>query len=421
MWVATGIFIAIYVVIISEKVHRTVIALLGAVIFIIAGFIPQEGAIEAIDFNTIGLLAGMMMIVAIARQSGMFEFAAVYAARVACGSPVRIMVYLAVLTAIASALLDNVTTVLLVVPVTIMITKKLDINPFPFFFTQIFASNIGGTATLIGDPPNIMIGSRVGLSFMDFVINLAPVVVIIMFVMIPIMVLIFRKSMNVSKSKRDEICALIPTRYIHDYLLLKKSLFVLAIVILGFFFHGALHLESATIALFGAALLLLISKLSPDEVLLGVEWPTLFFFLGLFVMVGTLEHLGIIELMAKGLLTVTGTNVFFTTMLILWVSAVASAIIDNIPFVATMIPLILDLGRLSGMDIMPLWWALALGACLGGNGTLIGASANVVVAGIAERHENKFTFMQYTKLGFPLMLITIAISTVYMWLVFFVF
>lgn len=418
MWIATGIFILAYAFIITEKIHRTVVALIGAIIMILAGFITQEDAFLNIDFNTIGLLTGMMIIVAISRETGMFEYAAIKAVHLAKGDPVHILIFLALFTALASAFLDNVTTVLLVVPVTMMITRTLGVDPIPFLFSQIIASNIGGTATLIGDPPNIMIGSKVGLTFIDFIYNLAPIVIIIMIVTTAIFGIFYKKRLQVPESTKKKAMSMIPINFIKDYKLLKQSLFVISLVIIGFFFHGLMHMESATIALAGAAFLLLISRKSPDEILLGVEWPTLFFFMGLFVMVGTLDELGVIKEMAQLMLNMTGNNLILTTMLVLWLSAIASAIIDNIPFVATMIPLIMEFGQLSGMDITPLWWALSLGACLGGNGTLIGASANVVVAGIAEREGSKFTFIQFTKVGFPLMIISIILSTAYIYIVY---
>ncbi|MDD3270296.1 MAG: ArsB/NhaD family transporter, partial [Syntrophomonadaceae bacterium] len=310
----------------------------------------------------------------------------------------------------------NVTTVLLIVPVTYAITDRLDISPLPFLFAEIIASNIGGTATLIGDPPNIMIGSAIGLGFMDFVNNLALPAVIILMLTIAIMVFFFRKQLDTTEEHIQSLIDLNEREFIKDWRLLKRSALVLALTMLGFLLHQTLHLESATIALLGAALLMLISNEHPEEVLLNIEWPTIFFFAGLFVLVGGLVETGVIELIARKALLITDGNVMHTGLLVLWLSAIASAFVDNIPFVATMIPLLQTMGQLSGMAMDSVWWALALGACLGGNGTLIGASANVIVAGIAERYGTPIKFIDFLKIGFPLMLLSIVISTVYMFL-----
>ncbi|MGS0765313.1 ArsB/NhaD family transporter [Syntrophomonas curvata] len=411
------IFLLVYAIIISEKIHRTIIALVGAVSVIILGIITQEQAIQAIDFNTIGLLTGMMIVVGITRRSGVFEYVAIRAAQYTKGDPLKIMVALCMITALASAFLDNVTTVLLLVPVTFSLCDELEINPIPFLIAEIISSNIGGTATLIGDPPNIMIGGGAGLGFMDFVTNLAPVVLIVFVVTIALLAIIFRKSLVVAPEKQQRIMVFNPADFIKDYTLLKKSLVVLALVIIGFILHQSLHLESATVALAGAALLMLLARDNePEEVLLTVEWPTIFFFIGLFILVGSLEEVGIIESIARETLNLTHGNQTVTAMTILWMSAIASAFVDNIPFTATMIPLIKSMGQLSGMQLDPLWWSLALGACLGGNGTLIGASANLVVAGMSSRRGVVITFMQYLRYGFPLMLVSIVISTAYIYL-----
>lgn len=413
---ATAIFLFTYAIIISEKIHRAVIALLGAMVVIVGGVLQQEKAVEAIDFNTIGLLVGMMIIVGIARNSGLFEYLAVKAAKNSKGEPLAILVSLSIITAILSAFLDNVTTVLLIVPVTFSIAKALEINPSPILFAEVLASNIGGTATLIGDPPNIMIGSATGLGFMDFVVNLAPVIIVIMVVTVFLLKLIYKKQLVVREELKQNIMAMNPEDEIKDATLLKKSLFVIALTIGGFLLHQYVHLESATIALAGAALLLLITGAEPEHALAAVEWPVIFFFAGLFILVGSLEEVGVIEWIAKEALKLTGGELLPTGMLILWLSAIASAFVDNIPFVATMIPLIQDMGRLGGIaDLNPLWWSLSLGACLGGNGTIIGASANVVVAGMAEKRGIKWTFVGFMKLAFPLMLVSIVISTVYLY------
>ncbi|EHQ88853.1 SLC13 family permease [Desulfosporosinus youngiae] len=413
---ATAVFLISYAIIISEKIHRTVVALFGAMIIIIGGVLNQEQAIEAIDFNTIGLLVGMMVIVGIARNSGLFEYLAVWAAKRSKGDPLKIMVSLTIITAILSALLDNVTTVLLVVPITFSIAKSLEINPMPILFSEIFASNIGGTSTLIGDPPNIMIGSATGLGFMDFVINLAPVVIVIMFVTILLLKMLYRKQLVTREELKNNIMMMDPADEIKNMTLLKKSLLAIALTVFGFFIHKYVHLESATIALTGAAFLLLITRDDPEHALGAVEWPVIFFFAGLFMLVGGLEHVGVIEWIAMEALKLTGGAILPTGMLILWLSAIASAFVDNIPFVATMIPLIQDMGRLGGIaDLNPLWWSLSLGACLGGNGTIIGASANVVVVGMAEKRGFKWTFVGFMKVAFPLMLVSIVISTIYLY------
>jgi len=416
---ATAVFLISYAIIISEKIHRTVVALLGGMLVIIGGVINQEQAIEAIDFNTIGLLVGMMVIVGIARNSGLFEYLAVSAAKQSKGEPIKIMISLTIITAILSALLDNVTTVLLIVPITFSIAKALEINPMPILFAEIMASNIGGTATLIGDPPNIMIGSATGLGFMDFVINVGPIIVVIIPVTIFLLKIIYGKQLVTREELKENIMKMDPSSEIKDSVLLKKSLFVIAMVIFGFFIHQYVHLESATIALTGAALLLLITRDDPEHALTAVEWPVIFFFAGLFILVGALEHVGVIEWIALEGLKLTGGAMLPTGMLILWLSAIASAFVDNIPFVATMIPLIEDMGRLGGItDLNPLWWSLSLGACLGGNGTIIGASANVVVVGMAEKQGYKWTFISFMKVAFPLMIVSILISTVYLYFFF---
>jgi Na+/H+ antiporter NhaD/arsenite permease-like protein len=328
----------------------------------------------------------------------------------------KIMVALSVITAVSSAFLDNVTTVLLVVPVTFSITHTLRVKAFPFLMAMIFASNIGGTATLIGDPPNIMIGSATGLSFLDFVRNDGPVVIVVQAVTSLLFYLMYRKDLKVEAENREQLMAMNELEFIKDPHLLRKSLAVLGLTILGFVVHGFLHLEPATLAIGGATILMAISGTKPEKILKEVEWPVIFFFVGLFVMVGTLEELGVIKLIAAEAIKLTEGNLLLTGMLILWLSAIASAFIDNIPFVATMIPLIQSMGQIGGIDVGPLWWALSLGACLGGNGTLIGASANVVVAGMAEERGHHISFKKYLKFGFPIMLVSIIIASVYLYL-----
>jgi Na+/H+ antiporter NhaD/arsenite permease-like protein len=415
---AIGIFVLIYGLIISEKIHRTILAMAGAATLILIGIIDQETAIHHIDFNTLGLLIGMMLIVGITAETGLFKYVALKAAKVAKGQPKRILIALFIITAVASAFLDNVTTVLLMVPVTFSITKQLRIHPLPFLISQIIASNVGGTATLIGDPPNIMIGSAVKeLTFMSFINNLAPVVIIILLAYIPLLMLMFGKQMKSTPELQKSIMEMDEHSVITDYKLLRKCLLVLGVTILGFFLHQLVHLESATVALAGAFLLLLMTgEHMLEKAFQSVEWLTIFFFIGLFVLVSGLVETGVIAELAVKAIDLTGGDVLLSSMLILWLSAIASAFLDNIPFVATMIPLIKEMGTMGVSNLEPLWWSLALGACLGGNGTLIGASANLIVAGLAGKEGYPITFMKYLKYGFPLMLLSIVISSVYLYL-----
>lgn len=415
---AIGIFLVIYAMIISEKIHRTIVAMIGGILMVALGIVDQETALHHIDFNTLGLLVGMMIIVAITAETGLFKYIAVLAAKRAKGEPVRILVALALITAFGSAFLDNVTTVLLMVPVTFSITRQLRVPPLPFLISQIIACNIGGTATLIGDPPNIMIGSAVKeLTFMAFIANLTPVVIIIMIATIPLFVLIFRNQIKTTPELKQSLMDVDEKEYITDHKLLKKSLFVMGLTILGFFLHQALHLESATVALAGAFLLLLLTgEHMLEEAFVKVEWTTIFFFVGLFVLVSGLIETGVIAQLAEKAVDLTGGDLVAASMLIMWLSAIASAFIDNIPFVATMIPLIQEMGRMGISDLEPLWWSLALGACLGGNGTLIGASANLIVAGMSGKEGHPITFVHYLKIGFPLMLISVVIASIYVYL-----
>lgn len=416
---AIGIFLLIYGLIISEKIHRTILAMLGAIVMVAMGIVDQETALHHIDFNTIGLLVGMMMIVGITAETGLFKYAAVKSAKLAKGKPRRILIALFVVTAVASAFLDNVTTVLLMVPVTFSITRQLRINPLPFLMSQIIASNVGGTATLIGDPPNIMIGSAVKeLTFMSFISNLTPVIIIIMIAYIPLLLLMFGKQIKSTPELQQSIMNMDEKAMITDHKLLRKCLTVLGFTITGFFLHQALHLESATVALAGAFLLLLLTggEHMLEKAFHSVEWITIFFFIGLFVLVSGLVETGVIADLAAKAIDLTGGDVLMSSMMILWVSAIASAFLDNIPFVATMIPLIQEMGQMGITNLEPLWWSLALGACLGGNGTLIGASANLIVAGLAGKEGYPITFMKYLKVGFPLMLLSIVISSIYLYL-----
>ena len=414
-WVAIFVFVAVYGIIVSEKIHRTKIALLGAIVVILAKIMPQEEAIGKIDFNTLGLLIGMMIIVAIAMRTGMFQYAAVKLAKKVKGNPKSIMSVFFAFTAITSAFLDNVTTVLLVTPIIFSITEILKINPMPFLISEILASNIGGTATLIGDPPNIMIGGAVGLGFNDFLIHCAPIIIPIGIVTNWLFLYIYRKYLVVDPVASQRIMDLDENSYLTDIPLLKKVLMVLALTIGGFVVHQVLHFESATIAMAGAAILLLVCGMEPEEIFKEVEWNTIFFFIGLFVLVGGLEATGVIKKIAEVGLAITNSDRGAMNILILWLSAIASAFIDNIPFVATMIPLIKAVGEISHMDISSMWWALSLGACLGGNGTIIGASANVVVSSISAGRGYPMTFVGYMKVAFPLMLVSIVMSHIYIY------
>jgi Na+/H+ antiporter NhaD/arsenite permease-like protein len=427
LWVSSILFVATYALIVSEKFNRAIVAGLGASLMVTLGVLNQETAISGIDFNTLGLLAGMMVIVAITRGSGVFQYVAVWSAKKVNASPWGILLMLSLVTAVFSSLLDNVTTVLLIAPVTLLICHELNINHYPFLFAEIFASNIGGTATLIGDPPNIMIGSAVGLSFNDFVLNLAPVVPFILAVTLGIIYLIWGRSMVATADARARIMNFKEREAITDVRLLKQSMFVLTLVISGFVMAHPLRLEPATIAMFGAALLLLLSNLKNNaeeqseevnKTFGKVEWITIFFFIGLFIAVKGIEEAGVLRILADLVINFTDGDLMVTALATLWVSAVASAIVDNIPFVATMIPVIKSMAPTFGgaENLMPLWWSLALGACLGGNGSLVGASANLIVAGFAERAGHRIHFLPFMLLAFPMMMLSIVIASLYVYL-----
>lgn len=416
---AIAIFAAAYGMIIAEKVHRTIVAMLGGIAVVAFGIVDMPSVIEVyIDFNTLGLLIGMMIIVGVTARTGLFSYIAIIAAKRARGEPVRIMLGLAIVTAVASAFLDNVTTVMLIVPVSFSLARQLQVNPYPFLFTQILASNIGGTATLIGDPPNIMIGSAVKeLTFMAFIGNLAPVVILVMAVHLPLFGWLFRRDLRTTEQRKKDIMGIDESALLTDRPLLWKSLVLLGLTVAGFFLHGVIHVESSVVALAGAFLLLMLAgEHAMEEAFSRVEWTTIFFFVGLFTLVGGLVDTGVIRDLAVQAIDLTGGNVAATAMLVLWMSALFSAFMDNIPFVATMIPLIQEMGALGVKDLEPIWWSLALGACLGGNGTLIGASANLVTAGLAAKEGHPITFVKFMKLAFPLMLLSMAICSVYIYL-----
>lgn len=410
---SVAIFVIALAVIISEKVHRAVVALAGAALVLMLGIMSFDEALEHIDFNTLGVLFGMMLFVGVVKLSGLFEYLAVKCAHLAKGDPWHIMLLFVLLTALLSAFLDNVTTVLLMGPMTLNICKLLKVDPVPFFLTEIMASNIGGTATLIGDPPNIMIGSAAGYGFADFILMDAPAVVIILAVICVVFYFLYGRRLSAPASEISAVLALDPADYVKDHRLLRVSVAMICLVVVGFMGHGALGWESSVVALAAAALILLVSRANIDTALAQVEWTTLVFFAGLFVIVGAMTATGVIDMLASWLTNVTGGNVFLTMLVLVFGSALVSSFLDNIPFVATMIP-ILGSMQAAGMDVTPLWWAVSLGACLGGNGTLIGASANVVLSDISRKNGHPITFVQYLKVGFPLMLLSTCIAAGYL-------
>ena len=411
--VSIAVFVIVMAAIMTEKLHRSLAAIVGAMLVLALHVLPFDAAMEHIDFNTLGVLLGMMLFVSVVKLSGMYEFRASKAARLAKGEPWKVMLLFVLLTAVLSAFLDNVTTVLLIGPMTLTVCKLLDVNPIPFFMTEILASNIGGTATLIGDPPNIMIGSAAGFTFFDFILYDAPAVVVILAAVLVVFYFLYGRKMHVNEEHRARIMELDEHAMIKNKRLLKQSYVMIGLVVVGFMAHGALGLESSVIALGAAGIIMLISGESIEEALANVEWTTLAFFAGLFVIVGAMAETGVIEMLAHALIDATGGNVFVTMLVLLVGSAVISSFLDNIPFVATMIPILLAMES-TGMDVTPLWWAVSLGACLGGNGTLIGASANVVLSDISKKHGYEITFAKFFKTGFPIMLLTILIAGVYL-------
>lgn len=411
--IAVAVFLIVILLIITERVHRTAAAMAGAVVLILTGVMSADKALSYIDFNTIGVLVGMMIFVAIVRQSGMFEYIAVRAAKAVHGDPWKIMVAFTLITAVLSAILDNVTTVLLVGPMSIAIARMLKIDPVPFLMGQILASNVGGTATLIGDPPNIMIGSAAHLSFLDFLDNTGFTVLFILVVLILLMKIVYEKKIELGTVDTGAIEKLDPSKSITNRALMRKGIIVLICVIVGFMFHDKLGIESSVIALTAAAVMLVIGREDVDQAIQDVEWTTILFFMSLFVVVGGLTETGIIKELASKIIDATNGHPMITMLVLLWASALLSSILDNIPFVATLIPLILAM-QADGMDVTSFWWAISLGACLGGNGTMIGASANVVLSDISTKHGYPITFKSYLKVGMPFMLLSIVISTVFL-------
>lgn len=438
--IALAIFAVSYGFIITERIHKTIVALGGAALMIVSGVMTQDEAFYShefgVDYNVIFLLIGMMIIVNIVRDTGLFEVLAIWSAQRAGADPFRMLALLALVTAVLSAMLDNVTTVLLMAPVTLSIAKRLRLDPVPFLIVEAIASNIGGTATLVGDPPNIMIASKAQLGYLQFLIVLGPIVVGIMAVFLVGLRLLYGGSLQVAPHLKEAVLGLAPRDAVQDPLLLRRCVWLLGLVNLAFGLHGVLHLEPATIALVGASAFMLIGranrKHNSDELsyLADVEWKTIFFFIGLFILVGALVKVGVIGMLATQLLSVTQGHPAAAVFSILWGSALLSAVIDNIPYVAAMNPLVVDLARslhpeisdyttlVHQPDILPLWWSLALGACLGGNGTLIGASANVVIADLARRAGYPISYRQFLMVGFPVMVGSLLLSTLYVWLLF---
>jgi len=415
VFLAGGVFLVAYGLIASERFDRTLVALLAGLLVVALGVIDQEAAFAAIDFNVIFLLAGMMVLAGGLSQTGFFEFVAGHAIRLSRGEPFRLLIILTLVTAALAALLDNVTTVVLLTPITLSIARTLRVSPFPYLISQIFASNIGGTATLIGDPPNILIGSAAGLDFGDFLLNLAPVVLLIMVAFLVIMRVAFARHMDDDVDRLDLLAAVDPMAAIKDRPLMIRALVVLGLTILGFLFHSTLGLEAATVALLGATVLMIVGGLDPHEALRDIEWSTLFFFVGLFMLIEAIVHVGIVGGIADALANAAGGQLGVATMGVLWFSALASAIVDNIPYTATAIPIVERLAD-SGLRADPLWWSLALGACLGGNLTIVGASANIVVANLAARDGHPITFMRFFRYGVVVVVASLLISTLYLWI-----
>lgn len=413
--VAGGTFLVAYALIASERFDRTLVALLGGLLVVALGVIDQHQAFEAIDFNVIFLLAGMMIIASGLRQTGFFEYVAGRAIHVSKGEPFRLLILLSLLTALLAAVLDNVTTVVLIAPVTLSLARTLRVSPMPYLLSQIFASNIGGTATLIGDPPNILIGSAAGLDFGDFLVNLAPVVIVIMVGFVALMAIAFRGRMEDDAARLDRLAELDPSAAIKDRPKMIRGLVVLGLTLVGFLFHSAIGLEAATIALLGATVLMIVAPLDPHDALRDIEWNTLFFFIGLFMLIEAVVHVGIVGGIATALADAVGGDLTIATMAILWFSAIASAIVDNIPYTATAIPIVQGLLD-SGLSGDVLWWSLALGACLGGNLTIVGASANIVVANLAQRDGHPISFWVFFRYGLGVVVMSLVVSTLYLWL-----
>lgn len=419
--VAIIIFAVSFIMIFSEKVHRTIMALVGAILMLAAGkimgFYTEQQALGAIDFNTIGLLLGMMILLALLKETGALDFLAIWIAQKTKCKPWYLMIMLGAVTSVLSMFLDNVTTIILIAPIVLLITKKIKINPVPFLLSGALLSNIGGVATLVGDPPNILIGSAAGLSFNSFLIFLGPVVIVTWFVSVFLMKAIFKKELK-AKPEIEDIMSMNAFGEIKDYGKLRRTLFALGIVIFLFFMHSYVHMSPSFVALFGAAVaLILIRPKNIDKILKDVEWSVLIFFASLFIIVGGLEASGVLKLLGSSILSYASTNLLLTTIVILWGAGLISAIVDNIPFTMAVIPLILYLGN-QGINVMPLWWALALGAGFGGNGTPIGASANVVVINLSEKTEHPITFKLWLKSGVIVTFVSLILATLWILVMF---
>jgi Na+/H+ antiporter NhaD/arsenite permease-like protein len=412
MALAVVVFVVGLAVIATEKVHRTKVALLGAALVVVTHTIEQDQAIEAIDFDTIGLLTGMMLIVRLTEPTGAYNYLAIRAGQLAKGRPLGVVIALTGTTAVLSAFLDNLTTILLMVPITFLLADTLDMPPIPLLIMEVIASNIGGTATLIGDPPNILIAGATGLSFNEFALNLAPVAIVTLVVVVGVLYLFYRRRLRIDPANGAKVMALDARRSIEDPGELRRTLPILVLTIVAFFFHGPLGIEPATVALTGAAVMLLLSRQSLEDALAGIEWPTLFFFLGLFVMVGALETTGAIGQVAEGVGALTGGNRTAELLGITWIAALGSAVVDNIPFTAAMIPVVEQLQSGNAGD-NAYWWSLSLGACFGGNATLIAAAANVAASGLAERAGQPISFLEFLLIGVPVTLLSLAIATLY--------
>lgn len=415
MAIAVATFLIALAIIAAEKLHRTNVALLGAAIVVLfVGDFSQEQAIESIDFNTVGLLAGMMILVYLTQQTGVYDYVAIRAGQLSGGRSFAVTMSLAGITALLSAFLDNLTTILLIAPITFLLADALDIEAVPLLIIEVIASNIGGTATLIGDPPNIIIAGATGLSFNAFIANLAPIVVVTFAVVIPLLYLVFRHRLQVEEKNRTAVMNLNAAASIRDAAELRRTGPVLVLTVLAFFAHQTLHIEPATVALTGAAVALLVTRIPLEEALSRIEWPTLFFFLALFVMVGALEETGAIGHVADGVKDVTGGDRTAELFGITWVAAIGSAVVDNIPFTTAMVPVVQELQREAGATgDDAYWWALALGACFGGNATMIAAAANVAAAGLAERAGTPIGFMTFLRVGVPVTVISIILASAY--------
>lgn len=421
VFLATFIFLISYFFIITERINRAVVAMSGGALLLITGiYSADEMFIRYIDWNTIALLFSMMILISITEKTGLFSFVAIRFAQKVRGSPIPLLIGIGVLTAIGSALLDNVTTVLIFVPITLKITKQLELPPFPYLLTIIFSCNIGGTATLIGDPPNIMIGQAVEhLTFLDFIIHLGPLALIIFIIMMGMILFLFRGKLNAeNRTSLGELMSIDASSYLIKTPMLYQSVTVLLLTLLGFLLHAFLHVELTIIAISGAVLLLLLTEkeIATERIFEKIEWVTLLFFIGLFTLVGGLREVGVIDELARAIVLSTDGDYSKTALLILWISGLFSGIVDNVPLVAAMIPVIEEFKTFGIVHLDPIWWSLALGACLGGNATLVGSSANIVVAGLAEGAGHKISFIRFLLYGIPLVLVSLTISTIYIFI-----